>query len=297
MKWLVDQAYVLMVITSISWSGNSIIGRAVHETIPPVGLAFWRWALALPVFLFFAWPHLRYEWREALRHWGILLFLAVLSVTVYNTFIYQGLTLTTAINAFLINTSRPVIIVFLSFILFRERISALQALGFILALFGAFVIVVRGDPAVLRELSFNQGDLWIVAATICWALYTVYLPKRPKLHPTTFMAVSVAAGMALLLPVYLWEAFTVKAVPVSAETLWSVGYLALISTVVAYLCYNRVVELIGANKAGLTSYVMPVLGVLLAVIFLDEQFRIFHTVGVVFILGGVVFATRSKRTA
>jgi len=295
MKWLYNQAYLLLIITAVTWSGISLIARATHETIPPIGLAFWRWALTFPIFLLIAWPYLRQQWPEVMKHWKIMLFLSLLSVTAYNTIIYFGLDQTTATNALLINTVRPVIIVFLSMLILQERINSLQALGFLLAIFGTGAIMVQGDPSILLTLEFNQGDILIVVATICWALYTVYLPKRPKINPAVFMTVTVGWGMAMLFPFYLYEAIFIEAVPVSMETVWSVGYLALISTVIAYLCYNRTVELVGANKAGLVSYIMPVVGTFLAWLLLDEQFEIYHAIGIALIVVGVLFATRSKK--
>jgi len=295
MQWLANRGYLLMVITAVLWSGNAVIGRAVHETIPPIGLSFWRWMVALPVFVILAWPHVRKDWPLVRRHWSILLVFAVLSVTVYNTFVYIGLNATTAINMLLINTGRPVIIVFLSYALFREKLSAAQALGFVLALSGTLTILARGDLDALIEVRFNVGDLWVVVATIAWAFYTVLLPKRPAIHPTNLMLVTIAMGMAILLPFYLWESFLVRPVPLAPQTYWAVGYLGLIAGAAAFLCFNRMVEVLGANRAGLTSYLLPIIGTALAIFFLGEQFHAFHVAGIGLILIGVVLATRNRR--
>ena len=104
MKWLSNQGYLLIVITAIAWSGNTIIGRGVVDIIPPIGLSFWRWVAVLPIFLVIAWPHLRKDLPLVKKNWKIVVVLALLSISIYNTLIYQGLTMTTAINSFLINT-------------------------------------------------------------------------------------------------------------------------------------------------------------------------------------------------
>jgi drug/metabolite transporter (DMT)-like permease len=294
--WLANQGYLLMVITALLWSGNAVIGRAVHETMPPIGLNFWRWVVTLPVFAVLAWPHLRKDWPLVCRHWAILLLFALLSITVYNTFVYIGLNTTTAINMLLINSGRPVVIVFLSYLLFRERITGAQAAGFVLALGGTLTILARGDFDVLIALRFIVGDLWVVAATVGWAIYTVIFPKRPAIHPTTLMLVTIVMGVAILLPFYLWEALLVRPMPLSAPTYWAVGYLGLIAGGVGYMCFNRMVEVLGANRAGLTSYLVPIIGTGLAIGFLHEQFQAFHVAGIALILIGVVFATRSRRS-
>lgn len=295
MQSLANRGYLLMVITAVLWSGNAVIGRAVHETIPPIGLNFWRWMITLPVFVVLAWPHVRKDWPLVRRHWPILLLFSILSVTVYNTFVYIGLNTTTAINMLLINTARPVIIVFLSYALFRDRLTAAQALGFVLALAGTVTILARGDIDVLIGVRFIVGDLWVVLATVGWAFYTVLLPKRPAIHPTNLMLVTVVVGTAILLPFYLWETLLVRPVPLGPQTYWAVGYLGLIASAVAFLCFNRMVEVLGPNRAGLTSYLVPVIGTVLAIFFLHEQFHSFHLAGIMLILVGVVLASRTRR--
>ncbi len=295
MRWLVNRGYLLMAITALLWSGNAVIGRAVHETVPPIALNFWRWVVTLPVFLVLAWPHLRKDWPLVRRNWPILLLLAILGISVYNTFIYIAVNTTTAINVLLINSGRPVVIVFLSYALFRERVSALQAMGFVLALSGTLTILARGDLDALIGVRFIAGDLWVVVATVCWAFYTVLFPKRPAIHPTNLMLVTIVMGLAVLLPFYLWEALLVRPMPMTPQTYWAVGYLGLLAGGLAYMCFNRTVEVLGANRAGLTSYLTPIAGTALAIYFLGEQFKTFHVAGVGLILIGVVFATMSRK--
>jgi len=294
MKWLSNQGYLLIVITAVAWSGNAIVGRGVVDIVPPVGLAFWRWVAAFPIFLIIAWPYLRNDLPLLVQYWKMVILLALLSISIYNTFIYQGLTTTTAINSFLINTSRPVIIVLLSFLIFRERITSLMSAGLVLALVGTGVIITQGDIDILQTLQFNIGDIWIFVATIAWALYTVVYPKRPKVHQASLLAVSVFVGLIIIAPLYVWETMTVGPVPLRAETLWGVAYLSVISSVVAYMTYNRAVEVLGANKAGLTSYLLPIFGSILAILILNEVFQLFHGIGFVLILAGVLVAARAK---
>ena len=294
MKWLSNQGYLLIVITAVAWSGNAIVGRGVVDIVPPVGLAFWRWVAAFPIFLIIAWPYLRNDLPLLVQYWKMVILLALLSISIYNTFIYQGLTTTTAINSFLINTSRPVIIVLLSFLIFRERITSLMSAGLVLALVGTGVIITQGDIDILQTLQFNIGDIWIFVATIAWALYTVVYPKRPKVHQASLLAVSVFVGLIIIAPMYVWETMTVGPVPLRAETLWGVAYLSVISSVVAYMTYNRAVEVLGANKAGLTSYLLPIFGSILAILILNEVFQLFHGIGFVLILAGVLVAARAK---
>ena len=294
MKWIWNNAYVLMVIIAVAWSGNAITARGVNDIIPPIGLAFWRWVVAAPILIALAWPHLRNDLPALKNNWLIILILSALSITIYNTFIYEALLTTTAINSFLINTSRPVIIVLLSILFFREGINLIQSFGFVMAFLGTSVIVMRGDPARLINFEFNTGDLWVLAATLSWALYTVLLRKRPKMHPTSFLAITSVLGLMMLLPPYIWETIYVRPTPFRIETVGSVLYLALISSIIAYHCYNRAVEVGGPNKAGQVSYMLPIIGSVLAILLLGERFQFFHAIGLPLILCGVFLGSKGK---
>jgi drug/metabolite transporter (DMT)-like permease len=293
-KFIWNHAYLLMALTAIAWSGNAITARGLNDIIPPVGLAFWRWVVAAPILLVIAWPHLREDLPKVKENLPFLLVLSALSVAAYNTLLYQGLLSTTAINSFLINTLRPSIIVLLSIIFFRQGITLLQSLGFSLAFIGTITIVVRGDSSRLLNLDFNIGDLWILAATVCWAIYTVLLKKRPKMHATSFLAFTVILGILMLSPFYVWETIFIKPTPLRVETVGGVLYLAVISSIVAYLCYNRAVEIGGANKAGQVSYMLPIVGSGLAILLLGERFEFYHVIGFPLILAGVYFGSKGK---
>lgn len=283
-----------MIATSLSWASNSVIGRAVHEIVPPIGLAFWRWAATLPFFLIMGWPYMRRDWPILLGNWKWMLFLATLGIAVYNTVIYFGLDHTTAINMVLINAVRPAIIVSLSFLFYRITVSRGQAIGLFAGFIGTVVILARGDLGVLLGVQFNIGDLWICVGTVVWAVYTVFFPKRPQLHPASFMAYSVSIGLLIMLPFYIWESVNVETVPLKAEALWAIAGLAVFASIVGHMGYNRIVDLMGANVAGVTSYLVMAFGVILAVVFLGEEFHPYHAVGLALLVVGSYLATRKE---
>ncbi|MFP6736644.1 MAG: DMT family transporter [Rhodospirillales bacterium] len=283
-----------MIVTALAWSGNHVVGRGVAELVPPIGLGFWRWSLALPIFLVIAWPHLRRDLPLALANWKIMVFLSVISVSMYNSFIYIGLNSTLALNSILINTARPVAIVLLSYFIFRRGISVVQGIGLAVGLLGTAAIVLRGEWNLIAGIALNPGNIWIAVASFGWAIYTVFLHKRPPIHDASMMTFAVIIGLAVLAPFYVWESLYVRPVPIAPVSFWSVGYLAVISTVVAYLGYNRTVEILGANRAGLISYLVFLFGAILAIIFLGEELAVYHGVGGVLIVIGTYLATRRK---
>lgn len=295
LRRLYDLPYLLLTLTALFWSGNFVLGRAVHETVPPVGLAFWRWLGAFLLLLPLAWSPLQRDWPTLRQHWRAVLLLAVLGVAAFNTLVYIGLQHTVALNALLLQSTMPVLIVLMSFLLFRETVSRRQTLGIVVSLSGVFAIVSRGDPSRLAELAFNRGDLLIFTAVICYAAYSVLLRLRPKVHPLSFLAVTFALGALLLLPLYGWESLHLhRPMPLTVTALAAIGYVALFPSVLAYFCFNRGVELVGANRAGLFIHLMPVFGSLMAIVFLGERFQLFHGLGILLILTGIVLATRRR---
>ena len=289
---LTRHPYLLLTLASLLWSANFIVGRAVHGSVPPVALAFCRWAGASLLVLYPAWPHLRRDWPAIRRAWPILLLLAALGIAAFNTLVYTGLQTTQALNALLMQSTMPVLIVVMSFLLFRERVSKSQALGIALSLAGAATIILRGAPGALRTLTINHGDLLVMIAVLCYAAYSVLLRLRPAVHPLSFVAVTFAAGTLMLVPFFLGEIHGGRTLEFNLVTLLAVGYVAIFPSIVAYLCFNRGVELVGANRAGLFIHLMPVFGSLMAIAFLGEAFRWFHGAGIVLIAAGIFLATR-----
>lgn len=287
--------YLLAALAPLFWSSNFILGRALNQTIPPIALSFWRWAVALLIVLPFALPRLRDQWGLVCRHWAVLALLAVLGVTNFNTFVYLGLQSTTATNAVLMVSTTPVLIVLLSFLLLRQRVSARQAAGILLSLAGVAVIIVRGDPQALAALRLNGGDLWVLGAVASWALYSVCLRWRPAgLDPLAFLAVTMVIGLIPLLPLYQWELGRGLSFAVNAVSLGAIGYVALFPSVLAYVLWNRAVAELGANRTGQLLHLMPAFGAVLAMPVLGERMQGFHLAGIGLIAAGIALASRSQ---
>lgn len=294
LRLLFDQPYLLLLFPPLFWSGNFIIGRAVRADVPPVGLAFWRWCGGSILLLIFTWPYLQRDWLRIRQHWAIIALLSFLGVATFNTLVYTGLRSTTAINALLLQSMMPVMIVLISFLFLRETVTLVQVVGILLSLSGVVIIIAQGDLQVLTSLSLNIGDLLVFIAVISYAAYSIWLRRRPALHPLSFLTVTFIAGTLMLLPLYLWESWAVQPVSLDKVTLLTIGYVAIFPSILAYLCYNRGVELAGASRAGLSVHLMPVFGSILAMIFLGESFGWFHGLGIALILAGIVLATRPK---
>jgi drug/metabolite transporter (DMT)-like permease len=293
-QWLNGQAYTMLSLTMLFWAGNGVLARFVAGHVPPVALAWMRWSVALAMLLPLAWPQLKRDLPAMRRSLPILLLLSLTGITSYNTMAYVGFQYTTAINGLLLQSTAPLLIGVWSFVLFCDRLTALQLAGTLMSMAGVVTIVSGADWQVLAGLSVNVGDLWILAALVAYALYAALLRLRPEIHWMSLVCATFFLGNILLTPVLLWEISTGYVLQFDALTAASIGYTALFASLLAYIFFNRGVELIGPNRAGPFFHLIALFGVVLAVAFLGERLQLFHVAGFAAILLGIVMAARSQ---
>jgi drug/metabolite transporter (DMT)-like permease len=287
-------AFALLALAMLFWAGNWVLGRALRDAFEPFTLNFLRWALATLILAPFALRALGAQLPVIRRHWGILLLLALTGVSLFHAMVYLGLRTTTTVNAILLNSSLPLFILACSWVLERERSTPRQVGGMLLSFAGILVILSRGEPASLLGLEVHAGDLWILLAMPVWGVYSVLLKRRPpQLGGVAFLFVISAIGTLLLVPA------AVLAPPrwPGTQAMLGVLYIAVFASVLAFICWNRGVAIVGANAAGFTLHLLPLFGTVLAIVFLDEAFQAFHALGFATILAGVVVATRARGPA
>jgi drug/metabolite transporter (DMT)-like permease len=284
--------WCLAALPPLFWAGNFVLARALHADIPPIALSFWRWAIALLVLLPFTYSEL-WRQRALLRiHWPVLTLFALLGVTSYNTFAYLGLQHTTATNGVLLTSVTPVVILALSVVFFRTPLRIAQLIGILLSFAGVVLIATEGRLRMLGELQLNRGDLWILAASLDWALYSVFLRWRPaELEPKTFLAAMIAIGLLPLTGLYAWDLASGHRFEPNASNLAAIGYVAVFPSVLAYVFWNRAVAEMGPNRTGQYMHLMPIFGAVLAVLLLGERLHAYHLLGALIIAAGIALAT------
>ncbi len=285
-----DNAPLLLTLTSLFWAGNIVMARDLHETVPPIALAWTRWTLATLLVLPFAWRHLKADWPVIRRHAAILIFLGAIGGGSYNTLNYIGIDQTTALNALIIGVVTPVLVALVCFVTFGERLSQFQTLGLVAGIAGVLVIVAKGDVATLAAARLNPGDIWVFASQITWAVYTAFYRFRPAIHWLSFAAVTFGVAALVTLPLFAGEAALGRQLQLDWQTVIGIGYVSVFPSVLAYIFFNRGVELAGANRASAYIYFVPVFGAVLSVAFLGESLRLFHVAGFALIMGGVFLA-------
>jgi drug/metabolite transporter (DMT)-like permease len=288
--------YFFLTMTVLFWAGNFVTARGIHADFPPLTMSFMRWGLALLIILPFVLPRI---WRNRVlirSNLPILVLLSVLSVVCFNSFIYLGVQTTQATNATLMQSAIPILILVITSWFLGETVVRRQWLGVALSLTGVLMLVAKADPQVLLTLSFNRGDLWVLAAVLCWSAYSVLLRWKPaELDGLTFFGFTVMVGVLVLSPFMLTEFLAGERPVWSSTTLSAILYMAICPSILSYLFWNRGVAQLGAAKAGLFIHLMPPFGLILSVIFLNETVEPFHFIGMGLIFSGIYLAIITGR--
>jgi len=287
---------VLLTLSPLFWAGNWIIGRGLHADIPPMAMTFFRWLFAIVILAPFAWRHVKRDWPILRTHWKFLVVLGAIGVGTHNSLAYLGLNYTTATNGVILNSFIPVMIVTMSWLFLREKLQPMQLVGVAISLVGVLTILSEGQLQTLLGFRLNIGDIFIILSMAMWSVYTIMLRWRPRgLNVISFLWVVGIIGNTCVLPLWLGEMALGHFIAWSWTNLAALLAVALCSSVLAYLFWNRGVEEVGANVAGLFVHLMPVFGIVLAWLFLNEELAPYHVMGIVLILSGIWLTSRYGR--
>ncbi|MGH6989275.1 MAG: DMT family transporter [Stellaceae bacterium] len=288
--------YTLLLLANLAWASNWVVGRALHDAFPPVALSFWRWGVAALVLAPFAIPRLKGRWHVVWRRRWLLLVLGATGVATFQAIIYAGLDYTTAVNATILNAGSPLVMVLMVWLIERQPATRRQWLGMGVTFIGVLLIVARGDWHNLAQLKIDRGDLLIFGSIPLWCLYSVLVRRRPvELDAIGFMFVLMLIGLTVLSPAYFYESLFVRVPDWSWPVAGLILFIAVTSSILAYLFWNRGVELVGANRAGFTTPFQPALTAILAVLLLGEPFHLYDALGFAIILAGWLLTTGLKR--
>jgi drug/metabolite transporter (DMT)-like permease len=292
-------AYVLLSLAILIWGGNFVVGRWANLDVPPIALSFWRHVLAAAIVLPIVAGAFKREWPEIRKRLAAVTVMALFFVA-GNTFVYFSILHTTVVNAALINSGVPVAAAFFSWLLLRDLVNRWQMLGIVVSFLGIALVVTKADLGLLLRLHFGWGDIFMLAAITCWALYMVLL-KRAKLalSPWIVLFVITVGGVIWLVPAYAAEIASGQGMAWTWRTAVSLLYVGLFSTIIAWACWNAGTLRIGPNRASAFMCLHPVFGSALGMIFFGESIRGFHVAGTILVLIGVVLVSRSymRKTA
>jgi len=292
-------AYLLLVLTTLFWSGNFIVGKAasVYE-IPPFSLNFYRWLFAGIILLPFTIKEILNKKNYIFNNIGFFIVLGISSITIFNSTVYYSLYYMQVISGVLMISTIPVWIMFISSILGIEKTNKFQIFGVFLSLMGVMFIITKSDLDLIKNLDFNKGDLIMASGMFAWALYSALLKKKTyEISQITLLEVVIITGLLFLIPIYILEIYLGNPLIVHKPFILTLTYVVLLPGLASFFFWIKGISIIGANRAGVFLHLMPIFGSLMAIILFDEKFMLYHFLGAIFIIAGIILSNRNKKNA
>lgn len=287
-------AFALAVVCMFIWGSPPTVSRAVSGSVPPIALAFSRWAIAFVVLLPFVWRKLPGEWDLLKRNWRSLVSMSLCMIA-GSSLSVVAVYFTTATNAVLVNASQPAITALGAWLILRDRLSRRQSVGIGCAFFGILAMICRADIGVLKTLDINVGDLIMLMAVVGWSMYAVLLHARKSVPSSDVLLWVISlVGTLVLGPAYLIEASYVGDFEFSEGVIAAMAFLALFPTILATGLWNRAIRAIGANRAAIFVNLIPVFGAIFAMTFLGERLYFYHLIGAALVFAGIYLAARLR---
>ncbi len=287
-------AYILLVLTTLFWSGNFIVGKAASTyEIPPFSLNFYRWLFAGLILLPFTLNEILKKKNYIFNNIGFFIILGITSITIFNSTVYYSLYYMQVISGVLMISTIPVWIMFISSILGIEKTNKFQIFGVILSLLGVLFIITKSDLNVIKNLAFNRGDLIMSAGMFAWALYSALLKKKTyEISQITLLEVVIITGLIFLIPIYILEMNFGNQIIIDKPFILTLSYVVIFPGLASFFFWIKGIGIIGANRAGVFLHLMPVFGSIMAIILFDEKFMIYHLLGAIFIIAGITLSNK-----
>lgn len=288
--------YTFALLATAFWSGNFIVARGLSESIHPFSLSFYRWLIAVVVFLPFAIKFLIKDWKIVKRNLPYLILTALLGVSAFNTLIYFAGKTTVAVNMSLIMLTFPIHILLISAVVFKEKIGWFKVLGIFAVIVGVIGIVTQGKMLSILDFQFNQGDPLMLLAALVFAIHSILVKSKPKeLNIYTLQFVTFLLGLLILLPFHLWSIQHTPAVHFNQEMIISLLYVGVFSSLVSFVSWNKAIDKIGASTAGMIYYLLPLFSGFAAWIILNEKLQYYHLFSGLLIVSGIIIGNRRLR--
>ena len=290
-------AYIFLILATLFWSGNFIVGKAASLfEIPPFTLNFYRWTFAWLILAPFTLKEIFQKKNYILKNIKLILILGITSITIFNSIVYYSLNFTQVISGVLMISTIPVMIIFFCWVFKIEKTNPYQVLGVIFSLIGVAVIVTKADLVKLLNLNFNKGDLWMVVAMFSWAIYSALLRKKKfELSQISLLQTIISAGLILLLPAYLIEMSLGYKMNINLPFILTLGYVVIFPGLTSFFFWIKGISIIGSNRSGIFLHLMPIFSTVLAIIIFNEKFMIFHLMGAIFIITGIVLSSKKVK--
>ena len=289
-----NKAYIFLILATLFWSGNFIVGKAASlYEIPPFSLNFFRWFFAWLILTPFTLNEIIQKKDYILQNYKLMLVLGITSITLFNSIVYYSLNFTQVISGVLMISTIPVMIIFISSILNIEKTNKFQILGVIFSLLGVVIIITQTRIDIITNLSFNKGDLTMVVAMFSWATYSALLKKKKhNLSQLSLLQVIISAGLIFLVPIYIVEVNMGYKINLDIPFMLTLAYVVLFPGLASFIFWIKGIAIIGANRSGVFLHLMPILSAIMAMLIFDEKFMLHHFLGGIFIFIGIILSNK-----
>jgi len=289
-------AYIFLILTTLFWSGNFIVGKAASLfEIPPFTLNFYRWTFAWLILAPFTLKEIIEKKKYILTNIKLIIILGITSITIFNSIVYYSLNFTQVISGVLMISTIPVMIIIFCWLFKIEKTNIYQVLGVIFSLLGVLVIITKANLSILLNLNFNKGDLWMVVAMFSWAMYSALLRKKKfELTQLSLLQTIISAGLIFLLPAYLIELALGYRVNIHLPFILTLTYVVLFPGLASFIFWIKGISIIGSNRSGIFLHLMPIFSTILAMVIFKEKFMVYHLIGAILIISGIILSSKKK---
>lgn len=284
-----------LLLTAVLWGSNHVVARAVHDMVPLPAMVFWRWALALVILLPIALPQMRRDHAPLRRNLREIALGGIIGVGIFSFLLVGGAYQSLAIEVGIINATTPAWVAVIAWLGGKSLLGPRGWTGLLLAFLGTVVIVAQGSLAVLATIDIRIGNLWSLLGAIAFAWFSLRVRTWSReISSLSLTAVTALIGcLAIMAPVYMiWLVLggeTIAFRDADTAHAWaSVIYVALGPTLLGNVCYLFGVSVVGPQRAAAFLYLSPVFAALLSVALLGEPLHVFHLLGFVLIITGLV---------
>ena len=287
-------AYLLLVVATLFWSGNFIVGKfATLFEIPPLTLNVFRWISVWIILIPFTYKEIYNNFFYIKKNLLVIGFMGVITISTFNSVVYFALNYTQVINAVLVLAAIPAATIVLSLLMRIEKTNFFQICGLILSIIGIGSIISNGEIQRILSLSFNKGDLWMLVCVLTWALYSTLLKKyKFKFSQFSLIQLMVSIGILFLIPQYFYEQSIGLEVNFNKAFFLILFYVVVFPAIAAYYCWQKGIEIIGPNRASMFIQLMPLFSAVMAIIIFNEKFELYHFAGAAFIVSGIYLSNK-----
>lgn len=283
-----NKTYILMTLGALFWSGAFIAGKVGVKDFSPVSITFFRFLFASIIMFIIMIKYEKKDYKLDLKGVMIMLLLGIVGMTGYHILFFTALKYTSASKASMIAATNPLITTILSFFFLREKLGLKRLIAISIAFTGVILTISNWNHNIFLNLKFNYGDLIMIVAVSCWAVYSIISKKvMDRYSPLILTTYSFLVCTLVLLPIVLKEGI-LRIIKNSSLSSWlAIIYMAIFPTVIGYLIQQIAIKRIGTSKTAIFINLVPIFSIILAALILNEAITIFNILSGGIIITGV----------